>query len=72
MTTIEEDPCPDCGTNKDAHEDGCPRINTLGQIGPPWKPGPWKKWCNFSDGSGFICMLSEGHSGDHSERFTGE
>lgn len=75
MSLEEEDtPCPDCppGEQVDengypAHLDGCPRIDTLGQIGPPWVPGPWPEWCH--DKYGFqnrqICMRAKGHEGKH-------
>lgn len=31
--------CPDCTLDLDgSHADGCPRIHTCGQFGPPWLP----------------------------------
>lgn len=35
--------CPTCGSepgNPDTHRDGCPRIDTCGQYGPPWVMDP--------------------------------
>lgn len=36
--------CPDCGYADDdltSHKDGCPRIGTCGQVGPPWLGPPF-------------------------------
>ncbi len=47
------EPCPDCTMERSKlspedddwyHASTCPRVNTKGQIGPPWKPGPWGSW----------------------------
>jgi hypothetical protein len=38
------DPCPDCGldpNDQTLHRDDCPRLNTCGQLGPPWIDRPW-------------------------------
>lgn len=39
-----QDRCPTCGSdpNDDTlHRDGCARIDTCGQMGPPWIDPPW-------------------------------
>jgi hypothetical protein len=39
-----DEPCPDCGNDpKDAslHAEGCVRLDSTGQFGPPWDPPPW-------------------------------
>lgn len=64
MSTMKDEPCPDCppGEQTDEHLDGCPRIDTVGQIGPPWIPGPWAKWCTEKALGFGICMRPEGHT----------
>lgn len=53
-----EEPCPDCGgdpEDDDLHQEGCRRVGTCGQIGPPWvavlhaepaelAPAGWLAW----------------------------
>lgn len=37
-----EERCPSCGSDEhDDHVDGCERIDTCGQFGPPWLDPPW-------------------------------
>jgi hypothetical protein len=40
--------CPDCKMDyvfdDYYHHEGCPRINSCGQIGPPWIDPPWHPW----------------------------
>lgn len=36
--------CPDCNDDGDLHEPECPRVNTCGQIGPPYLPPPFHPW----------------------------
>lgn len=36
--------CPSCGCEPDddtLHREGCERIDTCGQMGPPWLDPPW-------------------------------
>lgn len=36
--------CPTCGSepyDDTVHRDGCPRVDTCGQYGPPWLDAPW-------------------------------
>lgn len=44
---MDDEPCPDCGNDPEddsLHKSDCPRVNTKGQIGPPWLDGPWEPW----------------------------
>lgn len=47
VTAVEpdwEERCPSCGSDPDddtIHRDGCERIGTCGQMGPPWLDRPW-------------------------------
>lgn len=58
--------CPDCGDDPNdpsVHADGCPRIDTMGQFGPPWPDPPWAPMCR-PDGID-VCVLEAGHTGPH-------
>lgn len=47
---MNDERCPECGCEErddTVHRDGCPRVNTCGQFGPPWMPGPWHPFSDF-------------------------
>lgn len=46
-TEVDGERCPTCGCEPDddtAHRDGCERIDTCAQTGPPWIDPPWHRY----------------------------
>lgn len=52
MSDVSDVRCPTCGSEPDdvdCHREGCPRIDTCGQYGPPWVPeGEWHPESDFT------------------------
>lgn len=44
LIRLDAECCPSCGNDPaddSLHRDGCERIDTCGQFGPPWLDRPW-------------------------------
>ena len=62
--------CPDCAGDPDEddlHADDCPRVDSCGQIGPPYVPPPFHPWPAdrswLDDPEWFARHVKEMHSG---------